>query len=47
VSVRLSVYPCVHPSATRRHCTKTAKRKMTQTKPIDSNFLMTKISAKF
>jgi len=44
-SVRLSVHP------SPRYCTKTAKRRITQTMPYDSprtlSFLMPKISAKF
>ena len=41
------VCPTVRPSVTRRCCTKTAKRRITQKIHMDSSFLLQKISAKF
>jgi len=41
---------CVRPSVKSRHCTKIAKRSMTQATPYDNpgtSFLLTKTSAKF
>jgi len=38
---------CVHLSVTRRYCTKTAKRRITQITLMDSSLQMPKISAKF
>jgi len=48
---RVSVRPSVRLSVTRRYCTKTVRRKITQTTPYDSSWdsslLVPKISAKF